>query len=135
DGNEGFYLRNASLFVLPFLTCYFIWKRRFVTGTVGWLAAAFVAAGVLANVYPLKPQGHTELLAIVHLPIALWLVVGIAHAGGRWREISERMDFIRFSGELFIFYVLIALGGGVFTGFFALLFTTIGMDPEIFIQQ
>ena len=30
--NEGFYVRNASLFVLPLLTGYFVWKRRFVTG-------------------------------------------------------------------------------------------------------
>jgi hypothetical protein len=42
------------------------------------------------------------------------------------------MDFIRFSGELFIYYVLIALGGGVFTGFMALLFQAIGIDIEPF---
>jgi hypothetical protein len=133
--NEGFYVRNASLFVLPLLTGYFVWKRRFVTGTLGWLAAAFVAAGVLANVYPLRPQGHTQVLTAVHLPISLWLVVGIAYAGGRWSQVAGRMDFIRFSGELFIYYVLIALGGGVFTGFLGLLFKTIGIKPESFIQH
>ncbi len=135
DESEGFYVRNASLFVLPLLTGYFVWKRRFVTGTLGWLAVVFVAAGVLAKVYPLRPEGHTEVLTAVHLPIALWLVVGIAYAGGRWSQVAGRMDFIRFSGELFIYYVLIALGGGVFTGFLALLFTTIGIKPESFIQH
>ena len=135
NSHEGFYARNASLFVLPLLTGYFVWKRRLVTRTLGWLAAAFVAAGVLANVYPLRPEGHTEVLTAVHLPIALWLVVGIAFAGGRWSQVAGRMDFIRFSGELFIYYVLIALGGGVFTGFLALLFTTIGINPEWFIQN
>jgi hypothetical protein len=44
------------------------------------------------------------------------------------------MDFIRFSGELFIYFVLIALGGGVLTAMLALLFTSIGVDPETFIQ-
>src|SRR5919197_172649 len=48
----GFYARNLSLFVLPLLTGYFVWKRRLDTGTLRRLAAAFVAAGVLANVYP-----------------------------------------------------------------------------------
>jgi hypothetical protein len=134
-GNEGFYVRNASLFVLPLLTGYFVWKRRFITGTLGWLAAAFVAAGVLANVYPFSPQGHTQMLTAVHLPMSLWLVVGIAYAGGRWSQGAGRMDFIRFSGELFIYYVLIALGGGVFTGFLGLLFKTIGIKPESFIQH
>ena len=133
--NEGFYVLNASLFVLPLLTGYFVWKRRCVTGTLGWLAAAFVGAGVFANVYPFRPQGHTLVLTAVHLPIALWLVVGIAYAGGRWSQVAGRMDFIRFSGELFIYYVLIALGGGVFTGFLGLLFKTVGIKPESFIQH
>jgi hypothetical protein len=45
------------------------------------------------------------------------------------------MDFIRFTGELFIYYVLIALGGGVFTGFMALIFQAIGIDVEPFFQS
>jgi hypothetical protein len=69
----------------------------------------------------------------LHLPIALWLAVGIAYAGGRWGQVAGRMDFIRFSGELFIYYALIALGGGVLTGFLLLMFQTIGIDAEAFI--
>ena len=38
------------------------------------------------------------------------------------------MDFVRFSGELFIYYVLIALGGGVLTGFTIMMFAAIGMN-------
>jgi hypothetical protein len=69
----------------------------------------------------------------MHLPIALWLAVGVAYAGHRWSEVAGRMDFIRFSGELFIYYVLIALGGGLFTGFTALTFQAIGIDLEWFL--
>src|SRR5262249_18463971 len=75
----------------------------------------------------------TEALTALHLPIALWLVVGIAYAGGRWSQGAGRMDFIRFSGELFIYYVLIALGGGVLTGFMAAIFKAIGIDVGPFI--
>ena len=124
----GFYARNAGLFVLPLLTGYFIWKRRLATRTVRWLAVAFVAAGVFANIYPFVPDGYTEALTALHLPIALWLVVGIAYAGGRWGQVGGRMDFVRFSGELFIYYVLIALGGGVFMGFMAMIFRAIGIN-------
>jgi hypothetical protein len=66
--------------------------------------------------------------AALHLPIALWLVVGIAYVGGRWFECGGRMDFVRFSGELFIYYVLIALGGGVLTAFTMMMFAAIGVD-------
>jgi hypothetical protein len=135
DRDNSFYLRNASLFVLPLLTGYFVWKRRVGSGTIRWLALAFVAASAIANVYPLAPGGSTEVLTVLHLPIALWLVVGIAYAGSRWSQVAGRMDFIRFSGELFIYYVLIALGGGVFTAFMAMIFQAIGINPEAFFQS
>jgi hypothetical protein len=135
DEHAGFYARNVGLFVLPLVTGYFAWKRRLEAGTVRRLGLAFVAAAVIANVYPFAPLGYTERLAALHLPIALWLLVGIAYAGGRWREGAGRMDFIRFSGELFIYYVLIALGGGVFTAFMALIFQAIGIDVEPFFES
>jgi hypothetical protein len=135
DQDAGFYARNVSLFVLPLLTGYFVWKRGLAASTVRWLAGAFIAAAVFANVYPVAPLGYTERLMALHLPIALWLVVGIAYAGGRWRQGGGRMDFIRFTGELFIYYVLIALGGGVFTAFMALIFQAIDIDVERFFQS
>jgi len=133
--NGDFYARNLSLFVLPLLTGYFVWKRRLDLRTVRWLAAAFVVAIVFANIYPFSANASTEALTALHMPIALWLVVGIAYAGGRWSQVAGRMDFIRFSGELFIYYVLIALGGGVLTGFMAMLFKAIGIDVEPFFQS
>ncbi len=135
DQDIGFYARNLGLFVLPLLTGYFAWKRRLDAATLRWLAVAFVAAGVVANVYPFAPRGATEALTALHLPIALWLVVGVAYAGGRWSQMDGRMDFIRFTGELFIYYVLIALGGGVLTAFVALIFQAIGIDVEPFLQS
>ena len=135
DQDAGFYARNLALFVLPVLTGYFAWKRRLDARTLRWMALAFVAAGVFANIYPFTPEGSTEVLTALHLPIALWLVVGIAYAGGRWGQVGGRMDFIRFSGELFIYYVLIALGGGVLTGFMALTFESIGIDVGPFFES
>lgn len=134
DADAGFYARNLSLFVLPLLTGYFAWKRQLDARTLGWLAAAFAAAALFANAYPFAPGSHTEALAALHLPIALWLVVGVAYAGGRWSQIAGRMDFIRFSGELFIYYVLIALGGAVLIGFMAMTFQAIGIDIEPFFE-
>jgi hypothetical protein len=131
----GFYTRNAALFVLPLLSGYFVWKRGLRGRTLAWLVAAFVAAAVFANAYPFAPRGSTEVLTALHLPIALWLIVGGAYAGGRWSEVQGRMDFIRFSGELFIYYVLIALGGGVLTAFVAMIFEAIGIGVERFIES
>jgi hypothetical protein len=134
DANGSFYMSNLSLFVLPMLTGYFAWKRRLSAGTLRWLAVAFVAACVFANAYPFVAQGSTGRLTALHLPIALWLAVGIGYAGNRWSQVAGRMDFIRFSGELFIYYALIAAGGGVLTGILLMLFKTIGINAEPFVQ-
>ncbi len=131
----AFYLRNIAFFVLPFLAGYFAWKRRLGRAALLRLALAFAAAAAAINAFPFADGGHTQLLAALHLPIALWLVVGISHAGGRWADGSRRMDFVRFSGELFIYYVLMALGGGVLTGVTLATFAAIGVDAEPFAQQ
>ena len=44
------------------------------------------------------------------------------------------MDFVRFTGELFIYFVLMALGGGVLTAFTLGIFASIGADAEWFVQ-
>jgi hypothetical protein len=132
DGDEEalWYIRNISLFTLPFLAIFLAWKRTLPTG--GWVAlgGAFVAAALVMNLMPFVPEGYTQMLAILHLPMALWLAAGIAYAGGQWRDPRQRMNYVRFSGEWFIYYVLIALGGGVLMGITMLLFQAAGMDAE-----
>ena len=135
DADAGFYARNLTFFVLPFLAAYFVWKRELGPATIARLAVVFVAAAVFANAYPFEPGGDTETLTALHLPIVLWLAVGVAYAGSRWRQVDGRMDFIRFSGELVIYYVLIALGGAVLVGFMAMIFEAIGIDVEPFFES
>ncbi len=140
DQEALFYFRNASLFVFPLLTLYFVWKRGLHWRTCWWLAVPFAAAAVVVNglpvcaiapcrpFFPFAPGANTEPLVALHLPIALWLAVGIAYAGGRWSESAARMNFIRFSGELFIYYALMALGGGVLVLFTMAIFKAIGVN-------
>ena len=133
DEPPTFYFRNASLFVLPLLTIYFIWKRGLSAASSLWLALPFAAGAVFANVFPFPKGSHTEVLTILHLPIALWMAVGVAYVRGRWFDDGGRMNFVRFSGELAIYYVLIALGGGVLTFFTMTMFLAIGMNAGWFV--
>jgi hypothetical protein len=127
---DTFYARNLGFFVLPFLTAYLAWKRGLGGEGFARLLVPFAAAALVVNIYPFQPRGYTFMLAAIHLPIALWLVVGLAYVGFRWRDSDERMNFVRFSGELFIYYVLIALGGGVLSLFTAAMFEAIGLRAE-----
>jgi hypothetical protein len=128
-----FYARNASLFVFPLLALYFLWKRGSSVASGLWLALPFAAGGVFANVFPFPTKSDTVVLTILHLPIALWLAVGFAYVRGRWFADGGRMNFVRFSGELAIYYVLIALGGFAFTLFTFMIFRAIDMNPDWFV--
>ena len=128
-----FYPRNASLFVLPLLTAYFMWKRESDVARGLWLALPFAAGAVFANVFPFRTGSNTEVLTILHLPIALWMAVGFAYVRGRGFDDGGRMHFVRFSGELAIYYVLIALGGIVLTSFTFMMFRAIEMNPAWFV--
>ena len=132
DQPGNFYALNLSLLVLPVLTGYFAWKRKLGAITCVWLLLAFATAGVLVNVFPFSRGSDTLALTALHLPIALWLVVGIAYVGGHWFANGGRMNFVRYSGELFIYYVLIALGGGVLTAFTMMMFSAIGINAGWF---
>lgn len=131
--DAGFYARNASLFALPALAAYFAWQRRVGLRVIGVLASLFVLGAIAANAYPLADDSQSAVLTAIHLPLALWLVVGVAYVGGDWRSGRRRMDFIRFTGEWLIYFALLGLGGGVLTAFTAGTFKAIGLDAEVFI--
>ncbi len=133
--DTSFYARNSSLFVLPFLAGFFAWKRTLAPAGRYWLAAPFVVAAVVMNLMPFALGGYTESLAALHLPIALWLAVGFAYAAGQWRDHDQRMNYVRFSGEWFIYYALIALGGGVLMAFTMFIFSAIGLDVEWLLES
>jgi hypothetical protein len=135
EDDAFFYGRNLSLFALPPLAAYFAWRRQTPISVVGLLALLFTLGAVGANAYPLADDADTALLTALHLPIALWLVVGVAYMGGDWRSDRKRMDFIRFTGEWFIYFSLMALGGGVLIGFTAVAFEAIGLDTSALISK
>lgn len=133
--DDVFYARNLGLFVLPFVALYFVCTRGATRAMLGVLVTAVIAAAVFANIHFMAPTAYPQELTALHLPIALWLVVGLAFAAGRWPTVAVRMNFVRFSGELFIHCVLFALGGIVLTGMMMGLFQAIGVDMEPLFQR
>ena len=133
DDPPLFYARNASLFAFPLLAVYFLWKRGSDVVNGLWLVLPFAAGAVFANVFLFPKRSDTEVLTILHLPIALWMAVGFAYVRGRWFADGGRMNFVRFSGELAIYYVLIALGGFAVILFTFMMFRAIDMNPDWFV--
>jgi hypothetical protein len=130
DEEPTWLARNAGLFVLPFLAAYFGLRRQLNGRQWALTAAPFVVAALVVNLYPWDADSATEVLVAFHLPVVLWFVVAYPYMGGSVRSHERRMDFVRFTGEWFIYYVLIALGGGVLMGLTAAVLEPTGVDVE-----
>ncbi len=130
DEEPNWLFRNGTLFVLPFLAAYFARQRQLDTRQWVLTAVPFVLAAVVVNVYPYGADSDTEVLVGLHLPVVLWFVVAYPYMGGTVRSHERRMDFVRFTGEWFIYYVLIALGGGVLIGLTAAILEPTGVDVD-----
>jgi hypothetical protein len=74
------------------------------------------------------------LLVAAHLPVVLWFLIAYPYMDGTLGSHERRMDFVRFTGEWFIYYVLIALGGGVLMGLSALILEPAGIDANLIAQ-
>jgi hypothetical protein len=130
DEEPSWLFRNSTLFVLPFLAGYFARRRQLDIRGWALTAAPFVVAALVVNLYPYDTDSATEALVALHLPVVLWFAVAYPYMGGTVRSHERRMDFVRFTGEWFIYYVLIALGGGVLMGLTAAILEPTGVDAE-----
>lgn len=128
-------MRNLGLLVFPFVAGYFAWKRRFTGAVAASLLIPFAALAVALNLYPFAAGSSTGILAALHAPVILWMLVGLAYVGGRWRSDKRRMDFVRFTGELAIYYTLLALGGAVLVALTLATLQVIGTDFEPVLEQ
>jgi hypothetical protein len=130
DEEPSWLFRNATLFVLPFLAGYFAYRRQLDPRRWVLAAAPFALAALVVNLYPYDPDSATDALVALHLPVVLWFAVAYPYMGGTLRSHERRMDFVRFTGEWFIYFVLIALGGGVLMGLTAAILEPTGVDVE-----
>ncbi len=135
EDNALVYLTNAFLFALPSVAIYLIWKRSLSVRFMLLAATVFVAAALLVNLYPSYEPHHTAALTAIHLPIALLMLIAVLYGGPGWRKTGTRLDFVRFAGEVFIYSVLIVLGGVVLVGVSVGVFQFVEIDIETFVAN
>ncbi|MFA6359019.1 MAG: hypothetical protein WCY09_10275, partial [Candidatus Omnitrophota bacterium] len=131
--DDLFFLKNITLLILPFVTLFFIIKRQLSWKFSAIILGIMLISAVIINIYPTLDPNHTGILTGIHLPLFLWLIIGVTYIGSEWKESKGRMNFIRFTGEAFIYGVLITCGVGVLCGFTLLIFSAIGIDLEGFV--
>ena len=135
QGYEHIYARNASLFVFPFLAIYlFIKKGVRSIQLISYLAVLLVLV-VWVNVIPVLAGAPLDTLTAVHLPILTWLLLVVVYSSKHWRSVDNCMNFIRFTGETFIYSVLILCGGMVLVFLSRTIFLAININIDTFLQN
>ncbi len=127
---DVFYTRNIAFFVLPALAIYFLFKNTVEKSNIIGLGLAFAGAAIFINALPNPTSSDTLILASIHLPFFLWTLVGIAFAGNNYKDLNQRMNYLKYNGEMAIYTVLILIGGILLTALTLSLFSVIGLHIE-----
>jgi hypothetical protein len=133
-GEEWYYPRLAPSLVLLAPAAYFWLASRERRGLIAglWLAAlavGFVSVLPVGTEYP-----DSVVMALIHLPILFWALLGFVFSGAAWRDSEQRIRFVRYNGELLILGSLVALGGIVFSGLTVALFQILAADGEATVE-
>ncbi len=129
------YFKNLSFYVLPFVALFFALKHGIGKKQTGTLLLIYAASCLIINLYPSYSPHQTVLLTGTHLPLLLWLITGVAYMGKEWKSSKARMNFLRFTGECVIYGSLLMLGFMFLNVFTLLIFSSIGVHIEQFLQE
>src|SRR5690606_8192907 len=84
---------------------------------------------VYINLLP-DNQSDTLVLACIHLPLLLWVLLGVSYTGNELHLADKRLSYLRFNGDLAVMSALLVIAGGMMTGITIGLFALIGLRIE-----
>lgn len=88
---------NLIFGIVPFVAAYFMYNNFPRKRIVYILAALFIISAIYLNMLPLE-QNDSIILAYIHLPIFLWVLVGLAFTGNEFGKGSTRLAYLKFNG-------------------------------------
>ncbi|HCT63436.1 MAG TPA: DUF4153 domain-containing protein [Erysipelotrichaceae bacterium] len=126
---------NVLFAILPFMSLYLMFTqamaKRLRLIIIGFLITLMIYFNFLPN-----DSSDVILLTYLHLPILLWLMWGMSHAGDRYKEVNSRISFLKFNGGFLVLYILFALAGMALAGITMMLFSLLGMDiSELYFEN
>ncbi|MXV50088.1 hypothetical protein GS399_03820 [Pedobacter sp. HMF7647] len=132
---DFFYPRNIGFIFLPLLTAYFTWKNNLQPGKIAIICGVMFLSVVYINALPASEKSDTLLLACIHLPLLLWVLLGSAFVGNDLTDHQKRLGFLKYNGDLVVMTTLILIAGGIMTGITIGLFSIIGFSIEKYYFQ
>lgn len=130
--SESFYKRDLATIVFNGLILYTFWQNKiFDKKRILIYAVILLVLLLFVNFLPYQKSDSIDL-ALIHTPLFLWCLFGLAFVSFDYKNTTKRIEFIRFNGELLIMTGLILIAGGILTGITLGLFSVIKMNIEKF---
>ncbi|COF00322.1 DUF4153 domain-containing protein [Bacillus cereus] len=118
---------NLAFGVIPFIVAYFVYHNTPKKSIIYSLIALFLISGIYLNTLPLNYK-DSIILAYLHLPIFLWVLVGLAFTGNEYSKGSTRLAYIKFNLEYVLLYASMAVSGMILAVFTMRLFSFVDLD-------
>lgn len=130
--DESFYMRDLAIIVFNGIMLFTFWLNKiFDKKRILIYSAIILILLMFINLLPYR-QSDSVNLALIHSPLFLWCLFGLAFVSFDYKNMTKRIEFIRFNGELLIMTGLILIAGGLLTGITLGLFSAIKMNIEKF---
>jgi hypothetical protein len=122
---------NLLFGILPFICAYFVYRSKPERKLSYTIAVLITGSIVFMNILPMDNK-DTIILSYLHLPVFLWMLMGLAYAGNDYKKGSARLSYLRFNGEFCILYAAMAISGMILAGLTIQLFSIAGFDISEF---
>jgi hypothetical protein len=118
---------NLVFGILPFIAALFLYNNPARRSVLYTIASLFVVSGVYLNMLPIEFT-DSMILVYLHLPIFLWVLLGLAFTGNEYGLGSKRLAYLKFNGEFGILYASMAISGMLLTALTMPLFRIVGLN-------
>lgn len=122
----NYYPRNLAFALLIPSGVYLTYRRRSPLQKKIWPALVAIMLLIWVNFLPETHRSDTLILAILHVPVCLWLLLSVADADNDNNPVRHRMNFIQFNAMWLVMACIIVLAAGLFTAICFGLFEAIG---------
>ena len=125
---------NLLFTVMVPITLYFLFYRTTNKKIIQVVIGGILILIIYINFLPMQVT-DSILLSYLHLPIVLWMIMGLAYTKETWQKVSHRLSFLKINGEFVILYAIMAISGMILALITIQLFQFTGVDISEFYME
>ena len=125
---------NIIFTVMIPIIMYFLYYRSTSKKVAQIVISVILISIIYINLLPIQVS-DSILLSYLHLPIILWILMGLAYTKEAWQKVSLRLSFLKINGEFIILYAVMAISGMILALITIQLFQFTGVDISEFYME